>query len=817
MHLRKLGSCRGDGKIFIEYEIDVLNVDQLGIVSELNGVRLPVKAYPCASEEAKRRGRPHYVVAIPNMLGTQKLTFSTLDESGNPLGRQKVRCVNSEVAKWASRFNYRLNSSLTSAVRDCVRQASKQQAQIVFESACPVGDSGRVHGVIRIPEDSMSDLRMTCFGRDLTPIDAKIVWMGEQEVVPKNEKAPAINEVRFSIDLPDGNDTYYLFKVEDLANAERDNFAVLEPAWYKELCSEFYKTHCHAARDDGYSAWFEHHRIKASDLAQQAAVELSHPTSFSIVVLLDGLLTGSFDEMIESVLRQSYREWELILVGVGSLGVGQHDTIERIARSDQRIQLIELNGEEGKGGGLRAGIKQARGDYVAFLDQDDVLEPDTLFEFARAIEANPEIGLLYCDEDRILLDGSHDNPFFKPDFSIDLLRNGNYIGCFLCVKRQILKEIEVPGEDAGRAVTYDLALKATEKTNNVHHVAKMLHHHRESQDASTKPDAQLQSMRDAEMQALIRHLERAGLNGHVLASSTHPLAYNVAYEVEGEPLVSIIIPNKDETEILATCLKSILEKSTYSNYEIIIIENNSEEQATFDFYDELQTQDARIHVEIWDGPFNFSALVNLGARASQGDYLLLLNNDTEVITPDWIQLMLGFNQRSDVGVVGVKLWYPDDTIQHAGVVLAEGSATHLSVGYPKGEAGYFDLSDRTQNLSAVTAACMMTRRDVYEEVGGFDEEFSVSFNDVDYCLKVREAGYLVVYLPLVELYHYESLSRGNDLVSQETQARYVREVHRLKSKWDAYYVDGDPYYNRNLSYESGQYLLSENQGEGLGD
>ena len=398
-------------------------------------------------------------------------------------------------------------------------------------------------------------------------------------------------------------------------------------------------------------------------------------------------------------------------------------------------------------------------------------------------------------------DGKLAQPFFKPDFNIDLLRNNNYICHMLTIRKSLLDTLEPNTKEFDGAQDHNLTLRAVEKARKVHHAAKVLYHWRLSEtstaaNADSKPYATI-----AGIKAVQSHLDRLGLNAKV-EQARRPFTYKVTYAVpDSHPLVSIIIPTKDHADILDNCITSIVEKSTYDNYELVIIENNSTKKATFDYYDKLQAKYPDIvRLVTWEHEFNFSKLMNFGVAHAKGNYLLLLNNDTEVITPNWIETMLGICAREDVGAVGAKLYYPDNTIQHAGLCVTGGVAGHLCQSMPKDNWGYFALNDAQQDFSAVTAACIMTKRSEYEKVGGFTEELQVAFNDVDFCLKLREINDLIVYTPEVELYHYESISRGVEN-NTEKQIRFHKEVAYMNYRWANYYVEGDPYMNPNLTVE----------------
>ncbi len=438
------------------------------------------------------------------------------------------------------------------------------------------------------------------------------------------------------------------------------------------------------------------------------------------------------------------------------------------------------------------------GDFIALFDHDDLLHPAALYEMMKAIcEENADF--IYTDENTFQKTPEDAYcPHFKADFAPDTLRSYNYICHFTAFSKKLLDKLgEGFRSEFDGSQDYDMVLRLTEQAQKIVHIPKILYYWRchvnsVASDISAKPYTVV-----AAKKALQEHLKRVGLKGEVLDSSI-PSTYRIAYEIEGNPLISILIPNKDHIDDLEKCINSIREKSTYSNWEIIIIENNSTEEETFAYYEELK-KDSRIRVVVWDSEFNYSAINNFGAQSARGEHLLLLNNDVEILTPDWIEQMLMFSQRNDVGAVGAMLYYPDDTVQHAGVILGIGGvAGHAHKYFNRGNYGYMSRMTIAQNYSCVTAACVMISRDVWDEVDGLDESFKVAFNDVDLCMRIRKAGYLVVWTPYAELYHYESKSRGFE-DTPEKQKRFQGEVLRFQDRWGKELQEGDPYYNPNLT------------------
>lgn len=534
-----------------------------------------------------------------------------------------------------------------------------------------------------------------------------------------------------------------------------------------------------------------------------------HPL-ISIVVPMYRTPENFLRQMVESVQNQSYENWQLCLAD-GSEDGSCTELLKKLAAEDGRITYKVLKKNLGISGNTNEALALAKGDWIALLDHDDLLAKHALYEAVKVMEAHPETEVIYTDEDKVSMDlKTYFEPYAKSDFNLDLLRSNNYICHFFFAKKSLVDEIGPFRPMFDGAQDYDFILRCTEKAAGIYHIPKILYHWRCHQFSTAENPESKMYCYEAGRQAVLAHLERVGEPGEVILNREYLGCYHVKYPVQGEPLVSILIPNKDQKDTMDTCVKSILTKSTYTNYEIIIIENNSTEGETFAYYESLKHY-PQVKVVTWDGEFNYAAINNFGATFAQGEYFILLNNDTEIISPDWIEGMLSNCQRKEVGITGAKLYYPDDTIQHAGVVMKlAGCCGHVFYGFGKNEPGKFARAILQQNYSAVTAACLMVKASVFREVGGLSEEFKVAYNDVDFCLKVRSLGYLVVFNPKVELYHYESKTRGYE-DNEEKKARFLAEQERLKNRWPEYIEKGDPYYNPNLTLTAADYAFAMNQ------
>ena len=543
------------------------------------------------------------------------------------------------------------------------------------------------------------------------------------------------------------------------------------------------------------------------ELAEQRKYQFPKSIKFSIVVPLFNTPEKFLREMIQSVIDQTYANWELCLADGSDV---EHGSVEKICRQytkkESRIKYKKLEKNLGISGNTNACLEMVSGDYIGLFDHDDLLHPAALYEVMRAI-CEQGADFIYTDENTF-----HNSPkdaycpHFKPDFSPDTLRSYNYICHFVVFRHELMNDAGKFRSEFDGSQDYDMVLRLTEKAKKIVHIPEILYYWRAHQNSVASDISAKPYTLNAAKKALTEHLEREHLDGEVMDSAI-PSTYKIQYAIKKNSKVSIVIPNMDHIEVLKTCIDSITEKTTYEDYEIVIIENNSKNEETFSYYRELG-KNSRVKIVNWIGKFNYSAINNFGVQqAVTGEYIILLNNDIEVITPDWIEQMLMFAQRTDVGAVGAMLYYPDETIQHAGVILGVGGvAGHSHKNFNRGSYGYMSRATIVQNLSAVTFACVMIPRHVWDEVGGLDESFAVAFNDVDMCMRIRKAGYLIVWTPYAELYHYESKSRGLE-DTPEKKKRFEGEVKLFQERWKAELAAGDPYYNPNLSLEREDFSL----------
>jgi GT2 family glycosyltransferase len=558
-----------------------------------------------------------------------------------------------------------------------------------------------------------------------------------------------------------------------------------------------------------YERWMLAHRFRPADrlrLRDMIAVLPLRPT-FSVLMPVYETPEKYLREAIESVIAQVYPDWELCIADDASKEPHVRAILEEYAEYDARIKVVfrEKNGHIAATS--NSAFALATGEFVALLDHDDVLSPDALFENALAVNRQPDIDVIYSDEDKIDEEGQRSLPYFKPDLAPDSLLSRNYISHLGVYRRSLVEEVGRFRLGFEGSQDYDLLLRVTERTERVAHIPRVLYHWRVHSGSTAATRDQKGYALDAGLLALQEALGRRSEPGHIVHDEVRSGLYTVRYEIRRPGKVSVIIPTRDHGEDVDLCLRTLFECSTYKDIEIVLLDNGSRDAESLKIFDQwVQREPDRVKVVRYDVPFNFSAINNYAASQSTGEYLLFLNNDTEIITPDWIEAMVEQAQRPAIGAVGAKLLYPDNTVQHAGVIVGLGGVAGHSHKYFAADApGYFYTLQTVNNFSAVTGACFMIRREVFEEVGGFDDALAIAFNDVDLCLRIRASGYRNIYLPHVVLYHHESKSRGNE-DTPEKQARFLREQQVMHERWKTDTVP-DPYYNINLIRDAENYEI----------
>lgn len=561
--------------------------------------------------------------------------------------------------------------------------------------------------------------------------------------------------------------------------------------------------------ESDYESWLFAHRVNEKTLNIQRNTHFSYSPKISILVATFNTKEEYLKEMIDTVVNQSYSNWELCIADGSTNDFVEKYVHEHYSSYGDKIKFKKLDQNYGISGNTNKAFEMATGDYITVYDHDDTLELDCFYEIVKALQEY-RYDALYTDEDKF--DDStkmYNDPNLKPDFSEDLLRSHNYITHLFIVNKKIVDEVGYYNSEFDGSQDYDYIFRCVEKANAVYHIPRVLYHWRMHPESTAQnPESKLYCY-DAGKRAIEAHYKRVGVEASV-ELMPKPLYgfYHTTYSTKDNPLVSILIPNYNHKPILKTCIDSLYNVNTYKNFEIVIVENNSTEKEIFDYYEELKISHNNIQVVTYKGEFNYSRINNFGMKYTKGDYVLLLNNDTEVISPTALSEMVGCIIRPEVGAVGAKLLYEDDTVQHAGVVIGfSGYAGHVNHGINKDDYGYMLRARVNCNYSAVTAACMMVKKSVFNQVGGFDEQFVVACNDVDLCLKICQEKYLVVYNAFALWHHYESKSRGYDDASQEKMWRFNKEVEKFQTKWKDVLVHGDPYYNMNWNIKLGAFRL----------
>ena len=548
-------------------------------------------------------------------------------------------------------------------------------------------------------------------------------------------------------------------------------------------------------------------RIKKSmtqtKLSEEKQQTFDYEPTISILIPLYNTDISMLKCVIESVLNQSYSHLELCMCdGSDEEHSYVGDICHKYAEKDVRVKYRKLEKNLGISANTESCVKMANGDYLGLVDHDDILHPSALYEMVKKINET-QADFLYTDE--VTFEGRINNILssnFKPDYSKDTLRANNYICHFTVFSKELYMRAGGFRSEYDGSQDHDLFLRMTGQAHLVEHIPQVLYFWRAHKGSVVEDISAKKYAISAGIRAVSDYLHSQNIEATVSSTDVYPTIYKIDYPIPPQAKVTIVIPNKNHREDLERCINSIL-KSEFENYEIIIVENNSDEKSIFEYYETLSN---KIRVVTKNIPFNYSKLNNFGVEHANGGYILFLNNDTEVINPKWIEEMLMFASRDDVGAVGARLFYPNNTLQHSYLITGAGEdrvAIHAGLGLAKNDYGYLDRIGFNQNVNAVTGACLMVKKNKFMEIGGFDEGLAVGYNDVDLCLKLRKSGYVNVYTPFATLYHYESLSRGHDN-DKESKIRLKKEAEYMHDKWGEYLTD--PYYNVNFSLDK-QYVL----------
>lgn len=801
---------RGSQKIFILLNADCPAGGYLSVESKLrNGQKVPALVLK------KNKELNEFVIVLPLLHADQKVTV-VIHESTGEIVKKASKTIGHLASALQGKGNTLLKVHGVNEIRnfdllsreDCseirkgpisgigLENEGKELVSITVLAPCNDTANPNAPFVVRVYDGNGAEV----------PIE-DVVALGDRTDNPVHSSEYLRRVIDVTFKKPRDINRFFVH-VQFEGNSSPEAFVCFDNKHTEEVRFNNERRYSYTGLGSMYEFWFnETQAIPPIELEAQRSVRFEIEPSYSIIVPLYKTPPAYFDEMVESVINQTYANFELILVNASPEDEVLKKHVEECARNDKRVKVLELEENLGIALNTNEGIRAAQGDFLCFFDHDDVIEPNLLYEYTEAINQYPDTDLLYCDEDK-LLENRYVDAFVKPDFSWDLLTTFNYVCHFLAVRKSVVDSIELSDESVSGAQDWDLTMKVAEKARNIYHVPKVLYHWR-IHEGSTASGAEAKTYtHHAGETALKNHFERIGVPVRIHDAhdeNSHVVEYLLP---EQQPLVSIIIPNKDSSEMLEHLLDSIFEKTTYQNYEIVIVENNSTENETFDFYERIQTRHPSVKVFKYEGSFNFSAVCNYGALQASGDFFLFLNNDMEVITPNWIELLVGPALREDVGIVGAKLLFPNNTIQHAGVTVCTYGPDHIYFRVPRDYEGYFGLIKRKRDVLAVTGACLLVGREDFESIDGFDEEFVVEYNDVDFCMRMRERGRSVLIEPDVELYHFESVSRGHLNDSKEKLKRHERELALFRQRWGERMVGGDPHYGRNISDWSITYELN---------
>lgn len=809
-----LGLCRGYGKAHFAFLLDngieliVRAVAKQGGEVPYELRYLPANAFCCA-------GKQIAVVSVPMLAVAVKIEVTA--QHGEEIKDTKLSTTYSpRLSKIQSRAFSRANPRVAALLRSLDDRPIPGESFARLTGVYPGGDQLVWRFSCRFPSnDANEPVTVRAIGGQAEDLPCSPIVM-EDHVVPSGITKGAFERVTsVSVSLsPSVDHACFSFALRDGTSSA---FACGYPS---DVSLALGQSDCRATgacAGKDYALWASAHRASNAELAAQRSLlaKLPHPL-ISIVVTVFNTPIEFLKDCVESVFAQSYNNWQLVLVNAS----GQNGTVERYLSGlhDTRVLVKPIENRD-IATNTNAGIALCKGDYVAFLDHDDVLEPDALFRYVEALGSNSETDLFYSDEDR-LCNGECRNPAFKTYPNLTKLYAYNYVTHFLMVSRYALERTQRSGADVAGAQDYDLTLKCFEVARHIHHEPRVLYHWREHAGSTAGGSNQKPYAHNAGKLALERHLARRGLSATV-GDGDLPYTYDVRFALPGEkPLVSIIVPSKDHADLLEKCVSSVLERSTYGNLEIVVVENNSVMPETFALYERLRA-DGRVRVEMWsadalpagvphENGFNYSSIVNFGARRAKGGYYVLLNNDTEVLEPSWIEHMLGDLMRPEVGVVGAKLLFEDGLIQHAGMI-ANGNHdfAHINRDLPADALGYAYSAGMPQEYSMVTGACQMVSRELFEELGGYDEQLAVGFNDGDFCLRAGEAGKVVVYEPRAVLCHREFSSRGRESADKRLAARLLQEKSRIIAKHPTFFASNDPAVNLNLNQLSDWWELGD--------
>ena len=798
MSISTLGLTRANGKIYVQLRLPHLPEGTSLRASASTSVHsnIPCALYP--------DGQDTYVAVLPVLNTVQTLELCSCDAAGHTtmLYTKRIHPIH---AKWESRARSVLDKPFTQHVRSIDKRFQAQESHI--EITCIYQDEKEFvyrGNMYIVPDDPIANPIAVCYCANGSLANTRFVVVSEYDEQPMPSVPWTRHVVEFTLRAKAVEENRIFVLEDEYTAAERcatkegsssastgpygARFSTLEYFAHYNMGVIYEHEILSAQHDPNYNEWFELHRITPAELEIQRSTQLDISPTFSLVVPLYKTPLPFFRELVDSVCAQSYPHWELLLVNASPEERALTQAALAAAQSDSRIRVLEVERNGGISYNSNVGIQAATGDFVCFVDHDDLIEPNILFEYAAAINRVPTSDLLYCDEDKLNQHAWLYNPYFKPDFNLDMLRCHNYICHMLCIRRSLLDSIGLFDSTYDGAQDYDLTLRASEHARAITHVPYVLYHWRANiNSTASNPDSKPYTS-TASARALQAHFDRLGMDVEV--EETEDLNMSFArYKVpEHTPLVSIIVAAQHESKALEHCIRSILTKSTYPNYEVIVV--GDEGNCSHAFKEELLcTKAPRIHFVDAPDKAMRPERINRGTQHAQGQYLLLLLDDTEITTDDWIERLLGVCARNDVGCVGAKLIYADGTVEQAGLSISKHGLCYRFHGLGRKGSGYFNFDNTRMDVSAISSDCLMLASNLFHEIGGMDEALVSKYGDVDLCFRISEKKLLVVYTPDVEIVHHIPRQEHFDVGEI---ARDHQEAAVVMQRWPQKFSEGDP-------------------------
>ncbi len=814
MNVRLESMSHGDGKVYLQLVLDRLSprAEVLLDAHLKDGTKIPSHLFPFVPIDPSSAA--NYVVVLPHFdVREVDLTFVEFSGEGEPLGQSRLT-VEMNMMRWRTRFNTLVHNELMAQMFDIEREYSANRMNIFFTEAIEDGDEIVVKMLVDMPHEEEVEVMVDFLDKWGNEMDLPVYPLIDEVSKPSQFGDAARLHIGFSVRvMRDSKD--FCAAVYDSNEKIAGGFAHFCDETYESLQESFREVLADASQDEEYEQWYRDHCETIAGLALQKNLSFPYQPTISLVLPLYAEDLCYIPATLLALAQQTYTLFELVVVDCGLDEQTYNRTFSRWY-DDERLVHIVADSSLEEAAARVSGMLQSTGQVCAVLDPRIILAPEALFEYVRcankirAQEASLDVA--YTHHDYFDREKGFHNPEIKPAFSPDLLYSYFYAGPLVFYSKEIISAVSQDEGFSTDAFDYDLMLKASVKAKTIERIDKVLYHIQDAACISAEAD-KVESRREEEAfrlgrKALALFLRRRHIEAVVL-SEIAQRRYQVKYRLpESRPTLSIIIPIKDEVELLDTCLSSLVEHDTLDRCEFVIVDNRSQDPATKEYLEDLDCKLPHVRIVTYDKPYNPPAIANAAAATCTSDYLLFLDNDTEVISEGAVSAMLAHCMREDVGVVGVKLLYPDDTIQHAGIMVgAYGSAGNVGVNLPRSAPGYAKRFMCASNLSAVSGSAMMVKRSAFVEVGGFDERFMVSCHDVDFCLKVAKAGWRVAYNGDIELYHQENATSGHTL-SGEQLVRAEKERAFLHYRWTRYFIEGDPYFSACFDSDSPYFRLS---------